>query len=327
MGKMKKLLCILTAAVLSVSLSAMPAAAAKKNKDSGKSETTAVTEVTEKEKKEKTTTAKKNKDEEKAETSKKDKDEEKKKEKDSSKGGDETEASKKGGNKEEQTATTTAKKEDKNKVFVPKSTLCFDTDKSVTDGILKPFGSYERTSLKMETDMIVFMSNASLAISQDFAGELDSSEQNTGFYIDAESLGLDTFSGTEISLYVYAQDVGADRLCLFTDGDIVLYSDNITMTKSPRWEKVTITVPEDVNNTKFGLLISSQKGYTGTVCYIDDLVVKNRDGVKIRNIGDFKEFTEANKISPLGIALFVLLILGVGAAAVFFTHKLKNRYR
>ena len=48
-------------------------------------------------------------------------------------------------------------------------------------------------------------------ISQDFAGELDSSEQNTGFYIDSKSFGLETFAGTEISMYIYAQDVGADR--------------------------------------------------------------------------------------------------------------------
>lgn len=214
-------------------------------------------------------------------------------------------------------------------------TICFDTDHILTQRnpsdkespMLTNFGEFDRTGMTLAIDRTVARTNASLSITQDFSGVLEKGQNNTGFYITASNFGLETFAGTEITAYVYALNSGADKLRLFTDGDVISYSNDIALTNSPRWEKVVLTVPENVNNEKFGVMVTSSKGYSGTVCYLDDITVKDSSGKAIANIGDFKPVTEGKTAGAFTVFLCVILILAVAGGCAVFVLRMLHRYR
>ncbi|MBQ8567837.1 MAG: hypothetical protein IJ446_01305 [Oscillospiraceae bacterium] len=224
-------------------------------------------------------------------------------------------------------AVPAAAEEEKKENEGTRPTVCFDTDESFQ--YIHTFGSAADTGLSYEITPETTRTNRALKISQDFAGSLTSGAEASGFYFNADTFGLESFAGTELSFYVYAEATGADELYFYTDGDIYL-AENVSMTATPYWQKVTIEVPENVNNTMFGVLINSSTGFNDAVCHVDDLTVKDKNGVAIENIGDYKNvegYAAGGAASVLTIIVFVILILAVIGICVLVVIKTIKKYR
>lgn len=207
------------------------------------------------------------------------------------------------------------------------STICFDTEKTLE--YITAFGSVEETDLSYRITSEKADSNGSLAISESFLS--DSDTQNAGFYFNCSDFGLDTLSGCTISLKVYAPVSGADELSFYSDGDIFL-SESIAMTANPFWQTVTLTIPESVNNTMFGMLITASGAVNGEICNIDELCLYKPNGEMAENIGDFEVIEEGSASSGVNrvlmIIVFVLLLLAVlGCCAYFLLKFVVWRYR
>lgn len=203
---------------------------------------------------------------------------------------------------------------------LPQSTLCFDTEKTLE--YIHTFGAAEQAGLEYKIDTENASKNGSLAISENFSGELTENSGNAGIYFNCADFGLDTLAGCTIKLKVYASQTGANTLSVYTDGDIFL-SHNVTMTANPHWENVTLEVSEDINNTMFGVLIQSDTGFNGTVCNIDELSIYNQNDALIENIGDYQVIEKGGSKgnSPLMIVIFVVLIVAVLLVCAYFIIK------
>lgn len=207
------------------------------------------------------------------------------------------------------------------------STICFDTD--TTLDYINTFGSVENTDLTYRITSDKAAANCSLVISESFLSK--SGSQNTGIYFNSSDFGLDTLAGCTISLKIYAPSSGADEVAFYSDGDIFL-SQSVAMTSNPYWETVTLTIPETVNNSMFGMLISAEGPVNGEVCRIDELCLYKPNGEMAENIGDFKVVEESAGASGfnhvLMIIVFVLLIIAVvGCCAYFLLKFVVWRYR
>lgn len=220
-----------------------------------------------------------------------------------------------------------AKEEKKEEQETTKATICFDTDESFQ--YINTFGSAADTGLSYEITPENARTNRAMKISQNFSGSLASGAEASGFYFNADTFGLESFAGTELSFYVYAEATGADELYFYTDGDVYL-AENITLTATPHWQMVTLDIPENVNNTMFGILINSSTGFNDVICLVDDLTVKDKNGAAIANIGDYKNvegYAEGGAASVLTIIVFVILILAVIGVCVLVVVKTIKKYR
>lgn len=203
---------------------------------------------------------------------------------------------------------------------LPQSTLCFDTEKVLE--YVHTFGAAEQAGLEYKIDTENAAKNGSLAISENFAGELTENSGNAGIYFNCGDFGLDTLAGCTIKLKVYADQSDANTLSVYTDGDIFI-SQNIAITANPHWADLTLEVSEDINNTMFGVLIQSSTGVSGTVCNIDELSIYNKNDALIENIGDYQviEKGKSKGNSPLMIVIFVVLIVAVLLVCAYFIIK------
>lgn len=223
--------------------------------------------------------------------------------------------------------TACAESEEETEAPAASSTICFDTDEALK--YITTFGAAEETGLGYRITTEKASSNGSLVISEDF---LESSENPiTGISFNCADFGLDSLAGCTISLKVYAPSSGADELAFYSDGDVYL-AETIAMTANPIWETVTLTIPETMNNTMFGMIITtSSGGIKGDVCNIDELCLYKPDGSMADNIGDFKvveEGTSGGVNHVLMIIVFVLLIIAVvGCCAYFLLKYVVWRYR
>ncbi len=207
------------------------------------------------------------------------------------------------------------------------STMCFDTDTSL--GYISTFGDIGTSGLTFEVTSEEAEKNGSIALKENFS-EPPSSETSAGITFNSADFGLPSLAGCRITLKVYAMnEAGADKLAFYSDGDIFM-SQDIAMTANPYWQEVSIEISEDVNNTNFGMLISSIGSVKGTVCYIDNLRVYDKNGNMAENIGDFKviEKSEKRANSTLMTVIFVILIIAVvGLCAWFILKHVIWRYR
>ncbi|MGN0691920.1 MAG: hypothetical protein ACI4K7_06205 [Oscillospiraceae bacterium] len=219
-----------------------------------------------------------------------------------------------------------AESEEETEAPAASSTMCFDTDESL--GYIRTFGAAEATGLGYKITSEKASSNGSLVITEDF---LESSgDMSTGITFNCADFGLESLSGCTISLKVYAPDSGADELLFYSDGDVFL-SESVAMTSNPYWETVTLTIPETINNTMFGMFITTNVGIKGEVCSIDELCLYKPDGSMAENIGDYKLIEEGSASGVnhvLMIIVFVLLIIAVvGCCAYVLLKFVVWRYR
>lgn len=211
---------------------------------------------------------------------------------------------------------------------VTRATVCFDNTE-VTNTYIHTFGD---TALSGLTYSGISGKDAyedgSLQISESFT-DAPSEEVNAGIYFSATDFGMESFAGCTVTLKILAESSGADAIEVYSDGDIYL-SDNVNITANPAWIDVTLSIPEDIENTNLGVLITASEMISDNICRIDNLNIYDANGTLIENIGDYQEISEekntANKV--LMIIVFIVLIVAVVGVCGFFIKKFViGRYR
>lgn len=209
-----------------------------------------------------------------------------------------------------------------------RATVCFDNTE-VTNTYIHTFGD---TALSGLTYSGISGKDAyqdgSLLISENFT-DAPSEDVNTGIYFSASDFGMESFAGCTATLEVYAESSGADALEIYSDGDIYL-SENVNITANPVWLDVTVSVPEDIDNTNLGVLITSSNMISGSICRIDNLNIYDANGTLVENIGDYMEISTekstANKVIMI-IVFIILIVAVVGVCGYFIKKFVIGRYR
>ena len=215
------------------------------------------------------------------------------------------------------------------------ATYCFDTAEKLSDWQLTEESS--AVNLKISIDTLTAEDGAgSLAIYESFKEEPPSS--STGIYVDSKTFGLENFAGYSMEIsYKFNPDFegSAENLSIFSDG-IVWVQTSIMPNDIKEFQKAKVTVPENAANTRFGITIPTLIPATGTIVYIDNVVIYDAEGTAIANVGDYKisEENEADKYKQTGtlttviyvILLVVIILLVVGGIA-YMVLTLRKRFR
>jgi hypothetical protein len=176
----------------------------------------------------------------------------------------------------------------------------------------------------------------SLAVSESLTKNISREEMGNGtYFLAAGDMGLESFAGCSISFSVYpvkeAMTAGA-ALTFFTDGMLYLPTEK-TDWNAGSWNTLTMSVPSNCDNTRFGFLIPLYSTYNGDVFYMDNLVITGPDGYAKSNIGDFESAADEDgfRIPPvvMTILMVLLCIVGVGIVIflIIFTVKHIKRFR
>lgn len=215
---------------------------------------------------------------------------------------------------------------------IQNATFCFDNDTSLS--MWETYGSVKETGFELSISGTAESGRGSLGIVESCKGNIADDNKFGGAYITAEALGLENFKGCTIQASVmFDSQVGqnADSFTMFSDG-IVWVSTQISSDTAGRWSKVSLTVPDNADNTKIGFTIPVYSAYEGNVAYIDNLVIYNSDGTIIANIGD-QQSAPADAIVPVSlggrITLIVVLVVIIAIAALcarFVIVSLKKKF-
>lgn len=210
------------------------------------------------------------------------------------------------------------------------ASYCFDTNAAMAEW--QTYGSVEETGLKVSQTVNASKNgNGSLLVSVNVAETPEN--QFGGMYIDAATLGLDSFQGCTVEMSVMLCD-GAegfyDNLSLFSDGMIWLASSPESLSTS-EWTAVTLEIPQNAANNRVGFTIPTYLPHKGDIIYIDDFSVTDADGNLIANRGDHyaKEITSAETVSSgtniiLTILLVVLILVIVGGIGIIVSSAIKR---
>lgn len=207
---------------------------------------------------------------------------------------------------------------------------CFDTDAALTEW--QTYGSIEETGFQTsQTTLVSKNGNGSLLVSENVTEETEN--RFGGMYIDAATLGLDSFQGCTIEMSVLLCENAEgfyDNLSVFSDGMIWLSSSPESLSTS-EWTTVSLTIPKDATNTRAGFTIPTFLMHKGDIVYIDDFSVTDPDGNLIANRGDHyaKEITSAEKVSSgtnivLTVLLVVLILVIVGGIGLIVSSAIKR---
>ena len=208
------------------------------------------------------------------------------------------------------------------------ATISFDTQKALD--YVHAFGNHEQSGLVMEISDEETVSGKALAMSESFKGTLDN--RYGGFYLDAADFGLDSFAGHTITMSVCvtkAASKATTKLEAFSDGS-QWASVPVLSSPSDTWSKVSVTVAANTANTKAGLSIPITEEFTGTVCYVDNIVITDNYGKTVANIGDIDNSLyqgPSGLTSVLTTILFIVLIIAVVGGIVIFVRKVVRTYR
>ncbi len=191
------------------------------------------------------------------------------------------------------------------------ATYCFDNSNRIADW--ETYGSAAETGLTFAPVSGVSQNGeGSLLVSEKVTGEIESTFG--GAFITADKIGLKNFEGCTITMSVLlcegAEDA-VDQFSLYSDGIIWLQSKPVGI-NSKTWTEVSLTIPEDADNSKIGFTIPTYSAYSGNILYIDDLSITRADGTAVANLGDYqtKTVTSANTVSTgTNIALTILLVV------------------
>jgi hypothetical protein len=186
------------------------------------------------------------------------------------------------------------------------------------------------------SDDNAFSGAGSLAVYESFTGDIDPSLAG-GAYITSDRLGLANFAGCTISAKLYPTSAAISRgaeYIMYTDGMLYLPSSQTTFTPDT-WNDISLTVPTNCENTRFGFLVPVYSTFSGDAFYLDELKITLPDGVTVSNVGDFQVPVESEE-SGGGISdglaglLYALLIIG-GIAVLtivgFLIYRRTKRYR
>ncbi|MGN0665211.1 MAG: hypothetical protein ACI4KF_01660 [Huintestinicola sp.] len=207
-------------------------------------------------------------------------------------------------------------------------TVSFDSEKY--SPYVHTFGNAEESNLTMELSEDSYM-GYSLLLKESFTEGI--SNQYGGIYFDASDFGISDFGGYTFVAYIKpAENVSkaVSRFELFTDGQ-KWQSKDIAVSETGIFTSYSISVPQNVKNTKFGISIPITDPYDGEVLYLDNVSIVDNYGKEIANIGDFAEKSLAKApptaVTVLTTILFVILILAAIAGVVLFAIKVLRSYR
>lgn len=190
------------------------------------------------------------------------------------------------------------------------ATFCFDTAESLS--LWETYGSAAETGFELSIDSSVKETgDGALLISENVTGDISPDNRFGGAYISAESLGLESFKGCTVRMSVYFDKnaaKAADTFTVFSDG-IIWQTSAVSSENAGRWVKVTLTVPENADNTKIGFTIPVFSQYSGAAAYVDNIIIYNADGTAVANVGDEKISSESIEVSIGTGARIVLLVV------------------
>ncbi len=215
------------------------------------------------------------------------------------------------------------------------ATYCFDTADKLSDWQLTD--NADKAGLKISIDAKNAENGAgALAIYESFKG--DAPNSSTGIYIDAKTLGLENFSGCTMQVsYKFDSDFdgSAENLSIFSDG-IVWIQTAISRDNATIYKTASITVPENAANSRFGITVPTLIPATGTIVYIDNVIIFDKEGTPIENVGDYKMSDEntADKYKTTGtlttviyVVLLVVIVLLVAGGIFYVVRTLMKRFR
>lgn len=191
------------------------------------------------------------------------------------------------------------------------ATYCFDNANRIADW--ETYGSVAETGLTFAPVAGVSQNGeGSLLVSEKVTGEIENAFG--GAFITADKVGLDSFQGCTITMSVLlckGAENAVDQFSLYSDGIVWLQSRPIGI-NTATWTEISITLPEDANNSKIGFTIPTYSQYSGDILYIDDLSITRADGTVVANLGDHqvKTMTSDNTVSTgTNVALTILLVV------------------
>lgn len=210
------------------------------------------------------------------------------------------------------------------------ASYCFDNGSMMSEW--QTYGSIDETGFKaVQTVGTSKNGNGSLLVSVNVEEEPDN--QFGGMYIEASTLGLDSFQGCTVEMSILLCE-GAegfyDNLSVFSDGMIWLTASPESLSTS-EWTAVTLEIPQNATNNRVGFTIPTYLTHKGDIIYIDDFSVTDADGNLIANRGDHyaKEITSAEAVSSgtnivLTILLVVLILVIVGGIGIIVSSAIKR---
>lgn len=199
------------------------------------------------------------------------------------------------------------------------STFCFDNNTALS--MWETYGSVNQTGLKLSiSEDTREDGRGSLCISESIKNDVPEESRAGGAFISAKSLGLDSFKGCTVQMSVMFDSQAAaasDGITVFSDG-VVWISAKVSSETAGRWTKVSLTVPDNADNSKIGFTIPVYSAYEGNAAYIDNVIIYKPDGTKISNVGDWQEAPAAIVPVSLGgkITLIVALVVLIAVAAL-----------
>lgn len=156
------------------------------------------------------------------------------------------------------------------------ATITFDTDKLLDDFVLE--GSIEKDELTFEITDEKYYIGKSLKITADLKDAPGS--ENVGFTIDTNILGIENLAGHTVEASVLFPTELKSNLAfaqMYVHGTVWLDA-TYEPSKKNEWQSVKIKVRDDVINNIIGFKLPFQKAYSGTVCYIDQIMIYKPDG-------------------------------------------------
>ena len=190
-----------------------------------------------------------------------------------------------------------------------KATLCFDNDTALP--MFVKYGTANDAGLGLSISSKTKESgNGALCISEDITSDMNP-DDNGGVYITAESLGLENFKGCTIQMSVYFDRAATnyvDNFTIFSDG-FVWVDAVISANTAGRWSKISLTVPENADNSKIGFTLPVHTVYTGNVAYVDNIEVYNADGTMVANIGDYDETSIMEQLNNISTSEMIILLV------------------
>ncbi len=198
------------------------------------------------------------------------------------------------------------------------ATYCFDSDVSLAQW--EAYGSTAETGFSLSIDTSIKESgDGSLCVSENIAEDIDADSRFGGTYVSAGTLGLESFKGCTIEMSVYLDEDAAaagGSFTMFSDG-IVWLTSAVTSENAGKWVTLSLTVPENADNTRIGFTIPVFSQYNGKAAYVDNLTVYSSDGTAIANVGDQKISSGSIVVSlSTGARIALLIVLVVIIAAV-----------
>lgn len=210
------------------------------------------------------------------------------------------------------------------------ATYCFDTNAKMSDFL--SYGSVEQTGIELAHTVYESANgNGCIVVSENSSG--DAEDKFGGFYVEAATLGLESFDGCTVEMSVKlceGADGFYDNLALFSDGMIWL-AQTAPELSTKEWTTVTMQVAEGAENTKAGFTIPTFKAFIGDIVYIDDFVVTDKDGKVVANMGDYeKEQVSTEDAASTGqnilmtILLVVLILAIVGGIGLIVSSAIRR---